>query len=124
MNERSVTRAKASRRPAKPTLPSHRTSPLSSLLFLAKIGVMNTKKRPQIHPSEILKEEFVEGMNQQQLAEGINVSVKYINIIQGKHAITIQEYSFIIIDYLYSSHNEFWLPIRQGEKYENDSNLS
>jgi len=52
---------------------------------------MNTKKRPPIHPGEILKEEFLEamGMNQQQLAEGINVSVEYINhIIQGQQAIT------------------------------------
>jgi len=54
---------------------------------------MTTKKRPPIHPCEILKDEFLEPMeiSQQQLAEDISVSTQHLNeIVQGKQAITAE----------------------------------
>jgi addiction module HigA family antidote len=74
---------------------------------------MNTKKLPPIHPGEILKEEFLEamGMNQQQLAEGINVSVEYINhIIQGQQAITAD--MALRLGRYFSMSPKFWLNLQ------------
>jgi len=74
---------------------------------------MNTKKLPPIHPGEILKEEFLEPMemNQQQLAEGINVSVEYINhIIQGQQAITAD--MALRLSRYFSMSPQFWLNLQ------------
>jgi len=74
---------------------------------------MNTKKLSPIHPGEILKEEFLEamGMNQQQLAEGINVSVEYINhVIQGKQEITAD--MALRLGRYFSMSPKFWLNLQ------------
>jgi len=74
---------------------------------------MNTKKLPPIHPGEILKEEFLEPMemSQQQLAEGINVSVEYLNrMIQGEQAITAD--IALRLGRYFSMSPKFWLNLQ------------
>jgi len=68
------------------------------------------RKRPPIHPGEVLLEEFLKplGISQYRLAKGINVSPRRINeIVLGKRAISAE--TALRLARFFGTSENFWL---------------
>jgi addiction module HigA family antidote len=77
-------------------------------------------KLPPIHPSEILRTEFLEPMSisQNRLAQAINISPGQISeIVKGKRRITVS--TAILLGDALKTGPEFWLRIQS--RYEDDN---
>jgi len=74
---------------------------------------MAEKKRPPIHPGEILLEEYLKpmGISQYRLAKDISVPARRINeIVHGKRAITAD--TALRLSYFFGSTEFFWLNLQ------------
>ena len=83
------------------------------------------KKLPNIHPGEILSEDFMDpmGLSQYRIAKDINVPPRRINeIVHGKRAITADT-ALRLSRYLGTS-AQFWLNLQSHFDLENEKDKS
>ncbi|HEV8716416.1 MAG TPA: HigA family addiction module antitoxin [Candidatus Binatia bacterium] len=80
---------------------------------------MAEKRQPQIHPGEILLEEFLKPLNisQYRLAKDINVPARRINeIVQGKRAISAD--TALRLSRYFGLSERFWMNLQARDDLE------
>jgi len=89
----------------------------------SQITINENEKLPNIHPGEILKEEFLDamGISSYRLAKGINVPETRISeIIHGKRSITAD--TAIRFSRFFGTTAEFWLNLQNLYDLEEEKN--
>lgn len=91
---------------------------------MSESQIITNEKLPNIHPGEILKEEFLSPMNisAYRLAKEINVPETRISeIIRGKRSITAD--TAIRFAKFFGTNPEFWLNLQNLYDLEEEENL-
>lgn len=81
--------------------------------------IIAEKRQPQIHPGEILLEEFLKPLNisQYRLAKDINVPARRINeIVQGKRAISAD--TALRLSRYFGLSERFWMNLQARDDLE------